>query len=205
MAALGGYESEKEQAIAAIEDYLNSGAWEPAVQKDGVAFKTCPNKAGHSINVFYGSKVINSTVEKIVDFCWNKTSFDIIKQFDPDCLSWACKDIGEQERIVYQLNKLGWPIWDRSFVTIWFIAKRGDSTIIGYTGVVDPDFPEKPKDDVRGHVTFACLHLTPTADGKTFIQRLMHIDPAGSLPSSLVNRLGGRQVVDYINWLEKKV
>ena len=203
--AAEGFADAKAKALTMIDEYLALKEWQNSAVNAGVEFKNTPHLGGHAINVFYGSKLLDASVDRIVDFCWNSTSFEKIKEFDPDCLAWRFVDLAPEDRVVYQLNKLGWPIWDRSFVTNWFITRKDGATIIAYTGIVHPDFPEKPKDDVRGNVTLACLHLTPTADGKTQLQRLMHIDPSGSIPSSLVNRLGGRQIVEYINWLEAQL
>ena len=161
MAASSSYEKERETVISLIEDYLATGAWTSAVVTDGVEFKTTPNKSGHAINVFYGRKTVGASVERILDFSWNNTSLDNIKQFDPDCLDWSFKDTGPQERVVYQRNKIGWPIWDRSFVSLWFVVKRGESTLICYTGITHPDYPESPKSGMLNFFVLFSLFFFP--------------------------------------------
>lgn len=189
-------------ALAQIDYYLTNGAWTEPVSDRGVEFKTCPHRS-HEINVFLGTKTLACSLDKLIAEFWDNVSESGVKAFDPDCLTWQCQQLSPTERCVYQVNKLTWPIWNRSFCTLFFKYERGEQTIIGYTAMEHPDFPEKPKDDVRGKVSFTGNILTPV-DGKVKIQRIMHIDPAGSIPTALINRLGGRQIVDYLLHIESK-
>ena len=203
--ASNDYTEAKTRALGMIDEYLGTEKWDSCSESSGILFKRTKHKEGHPMDVFYGSKILNASIEDIVHFAWHSCMFEKLKQFDDNIVDFQFIDIGEEDRVVYQVSKLPWPLSSRSVVSNWFVHRKEDATILVYTGVTHPDFPDKPSETVRACVNIAAMHLTPTSDGKTRLQRLLHFDPSGSLPAALVNRLGGRQIVDYILWLEKEL
>lgn len=206
--AASDYDKLQATTTELVQSYRNEGECILRDIRAEVEFKIYRHKLGHSINVFGGSKVINSLRPKIVDFIWNNLNHDLVKEYDPDCLRWEAKESGPNKRIVYQLNKLGWPLWPRSFVSLWWKVELEDRTCFYYAATTDSDWPEKPTEDVRGTVTFSVLELIDEGLTQTRVTRLLHLDPAthmGSIPAAIVNMMASRQMVGFLNWLGSKV
>ena len=195
----------KDRALAEVEKYLAADhVWSTVREESaGVTYKSCRHP-GHGMDVFYWGKKIQVSLQTLQDYLWASTK-ESVQEFDPDTLEWEFRTVGEF-RVISQLSKLGWPIWNRSFVTAWFVHRASEQRVIMlYFSVADPEYPEKPKDNVRGTVTFMGEALTQQADGSALFERVMHVDPAGNLPAALVNRLAGREVIGFLNHVEKKL
>jgi hypothetical protein len=203
--AASDYTHLQEQTVALVTWYQNNGECILRDIRAHVEFKIYRPQTPHPFNIFSGAKVINSPRAKIDDFLWNKLSFCKIKEYDPDCIHWDFKPIDPRHRIVHQINKLGWPLWNRSFVSLWWRVELEDRTLFYHAGTTDPSYPESPTGDVRGTVIFSVIELMDIGLTQTRVTRMSHLDPAGSIPSPVVNAAAGRQMVGFINWLETKV
>lgn len=186
-----------------LDELLISALWRGEKIVDNVLCKS-QEHPDHDINIYYGEAVLPHSPEKLSGVWWNRDT-EAMKIASPDILEVEFTDIDEDTRVIYLVKKFPWPMWNRSFVTLWHRYVADDGTIHQIFTVVEHDkYPEQPDKNVRGRCTIGSLSFTPVNDGKiTFVKRIIHADPGGSIPTMIVNSHANKQVVGVIQYLRK--
>jgi hypothetical protein len=95
----------------------------------------------------------------------------------------------EQRYQVYSLTKMPWPLKDRDVLTQRVIARDAQTGAVTITEEAIPDGMPETKGLVRIRRSHNRWTLTPAAEGGTQIELQMLSDPAGPIPSSLINSM----------------
>ena len=102
------------------------------------------------------------------------------------------------DRYQYLLNDFPWPAADRAMVIRNQISQNPDTRVtrISLESAADSQLPEEKRENIpkvkgvkRVVEMKGFFELTPQSDGGTAVVFQLHLDPAGALPSGLVNSL----------------
>jgi hypothetical protein len=164
-----------------------------------LSVKTCP---GSSVNCARAVGPVKGKPEELIEKLWAFRKAEWQKWSD-DVEEWNIIDeVDENTRVVYQVNKLPWPIWNRDAC---FAQAKGEDSGVHYLISFSVEHEKAPRQDqkyVRASVIIGVYAFE--ADGDvTKATRIIHLDPAGNIPSSLVNSKTSSvfQVIEQLNSL----
>eukprot|EP01121_Diplochlamys_sp_Union-15-3_P009955 TRINITY_DN273_c0_g1_i1.p1 TRINITY_DN273_c0_g1~~TRINITY_DN273_c0_g1_i1.p1 ORF type:complete len:205 (+),score=43.29 TRINITY_DN273_c0_g1_i1:70-684(+) len=175
----------KEGLEAAKKFGAEVDGWTQSHDANGVigAWKTI---TGSSISCYRATGTVNAPPEKVIDELWGRREAEW-KKYDDGIQKWEIKEqIDANTRIVYQDNKLGFPLSNRDMVMIQGRFHEGDTYYLVFKSI---DYSGAPatSDKVRATVTISAWIFAPAEAGKTKATRILHVDPAGNIPSMVVN------------------
>jgi hypothetical protein len=122
---------------------------------------------------------------------WNINK-KIVMQDDPDVTDWEVLEEGKGWRIIWQKMKLPFPIWPRDIVYVQTMVDHGDSTYLVMYSTTHPKAPEDPTQFVRSQMHTNVFGFQKRGDGLTDGFKVTQIDPAGSIPTWVVNMFTGK-------------
>eukprot|EP00005_Dracoamoeba_jomungandri_P012086 CAMPEP_0174263864 /NCGR_PEP_ID=MMETSP0439-20130205/20430_1 /TAXON_ID=0 /ORGANISM="Stereomyxa ramosa, Strain Chinc5" /LENGTH=223 /DNA_ID=CAMNT_0015349475 /DNA_START=28 /DNA_END=696 /DNA_ORIENTATION=- len=96
-------------------------------------------------------------------------------------------DFTERAKVVYQVNKVPFPLWNRDTVALWTVFNEDPAYYCVATSCTHPDKPEYPKQYVRNTLVIGMFCFEPSEEGGTKATRIIQIDPQGNIPVSLVS------------------
>mmetsp|Transcript_3105 Transcript_3105/g.10842 ORF Transcript_3105/g.10842 Transcript_3105/m.10842 type:complete len:230 (-) Transcript_3105:55-744(-) len=177
------------------------------------------NIAGHSLQMYRGVKTFPGNPRAVQKSLfamrteslkkWDKT----FKHLEPEYLH-KDDEVEEGEPLLhmdYMISELPWPVWNRDFVIANGVFVSDDKKKVYQAAMSVPDEsypprPPQPKQMVRGHIdlssfVFAAADEDSDIDSSqnTRLERILLVDPKGSLPSWLVNSMAKKQIVDFVN------
>lgn len=171
-----------------LKQLINSFDWQTVKQTDNICTqkKFLPES---KFACFRSFGTVNSTPPKLMDFVWQLYgSSDYIKKHDPEILDYyILETINENSRICYQINNMPWPIWPRD--CIYLQHKYIDNDGIGYIFMYSINTnvnQEQNNKCVRAIIDISAYVFQPY-NGWCKVYRIAHINPAGSIPASVVN------------------
>jgi len=119
--------------------------------------------------------------------------------------TYLVKRVSQNELYYYAEVSLPWPVANRDFVahlTRYENMQTGTITIDG--PAVAGFIPEK-KGTVRISNSMGKWVITPLDDGQVRVEYSLHVDPAGSIPSWLVNMFSGETPLQIFENLRKEL
>jgi len=162
--------------------------------------KTIP---GNSINCFKAVGMVDSTPEKLVDFLWSADE-SRWKTIDDTLVNWRIvEQLDSNHLIITQVNKLPWPLWSRDMVMVRAKFEENGTYYTCLRSVEHPKVPLDTANYVRANVLLSSFVFEPV-NGKTKLTRLLLIDPAGNIPSAVVNT-NAKGSNSVILWLRKNI
>lgn len=171
-----------------LTDLMNEDKWQLVKQEDDIITEKI-NIAGSEIGCYRANAFINYDPEELLQHVWKMyDDSDAVKKNDNSITFYQVVAKPQEDiKISYQVNSLGWPIWPRDMLYLQTIrtAKNNSKWIIMYS-VESEDFPPKPDQCVRANITISAFGFVAENNGCR-IYRLAHVDPAGSIPPSIVN------------------
>lgn len=170
-----------------LNQLLKNDEWEDVNNSNGVNTrrKFLPDS---TYACFRSTGIIDRHLDELVEATWK--TFDNLennRQFDADIDQYQIvKNIDENTRLCYQVNKLPWPLWSRDMVYIQHrLEKNGVVYILMYS--VDTDSVPRYDDKyVRSTINISAYTFEKSNIG-TIINRFVHVEPAGNIPATLVN------------------
>ena len=114
----------------------------------------------------------------------------------PACPEWAdtCKEsyvqqaVSAHEFFIYTLNDLPWPVKDRDVLAHVTWSQTSEGAVVMHSRAVNNKVAVE-KGVVRIELATAQWRFLPLADDSTEASFEIHMDPNGSIPSWLLNRL----------------
>eukprot|EP01090_Pellita_catalonica_P020376 TRINITY_DN7261_c0_g1_i1.p1 TRINITY_DN7261_c0_g1~~TRINITY_DN7261_c0_g1_i1.p1 ORF type:complete len:205 (+),score=44.73 TRINITY_DN7261_c0_g1_i1:52-666(+) len=175
---------EEAKKIAADSDGWNTemgGAGEPAILE-------AKKFEGSDLNCYRVKGTVDRPPKFYADKMWSWKS-DEWKKFATDVEKWEIKKSdGDNDRVLYQINKLPWPIWNRDFGMVMSLREFDGNYILVYKTIESDLTPKDEKNFVRGNVIVS-FYLFEKGDkeGTTKVTRALHVDPAGNIPTKVIN------------------
>ena len=99
------------------------------------------------------------------------------------------KDEGPQDKILYIVLHLPWPVAERDSVFRRSKSTNEKDPSISYSIRALPELLPVKKGKIRVLMINSLWRFTPLADGKTEIYFQQHSNPGGSIPAFIVNQL----------------
>ena len=172
------------ELLALLES--NQG-WEEIGTKDGVRGYQRSTPEGKQLIRSIGT--IPRSVEEIAAFILDNSKK---KSWDGMCIeSRNVKVFNETFKIVYERFSAPWPVSHRDFVFASRKFERPDGAILVGKSI-DAGVPEE-RGVVRGEVITSGFYLKRIDQNTTEMTYLVAVDPKGSLPGFVVNKLGKNQ------------
>jgi len=144
---------------------------------------------GSAINCFLVTSLLGGKPEDLAKKVyswgleeWNAFANDLDK-FD------VVDTFTNEYRVIYQVNKMPWPIWARdSCMLNGYFVENNKHYIISISTVYSK-CPENPTQYVRATVLHSAFIFEQDKDDKNLTRfiRLLQVDPNGSIPNTLVN------------------
>eukprot|EP01124_Arcella_intermedia_P024595 TRINITY_DN417_c0_g1_i1.p1 TRINITY_DN417_c0_g1~~TRINITY_DN417_c0_g1_i1.p1 ORF type:complete len:202 (-),score=12.16 TRINITY_DN417_c0_g1_i1:90-695(-) len=131
------------------------------------------------------------------------------KAYDANMLVWEAKEVHENHKIIYQVNKLTWPVSNRDMAMFQIRHEDNGAFFLFLTsqGVPQDQYPVA-EGAVRCSINISAFIFEPTGEeGKCKFTRLVNVDPAGSIPTMVINWQAGNiynAVADMNKILGKK-
>ncbi|WP_246841189.1 START domain-containing protein [Hahella sp. CCB-MM4] len=171
---------------ASAEIPLESPDWHLDFEKQGIRIftKTQPDS---DFEAFKAEAILDTPITNIMAVMANPSS---CVEWVHGCReSWGFEEQSFSKRFAYSVNDLPWPVKDRDYVLEINTHKDQDTgAIVMNMFAVDNKMPAK---DEYVRVTAQETHyfFYELPDNKTKMVWLQHTEPAGSIPSWLVNAL----------------
>lgn len=160
--------------------------WNLSLDKDNVKIYT-RDYDDSDIKAFKAEALLDAPINNVISVMANPRS--CIEWVHGCTVSYGFDETSFNKRYAYSVNDLPWPVQDRDYVLEINTTSQPDSNQIMME--MHAVSEKKPIDDsyVRTNVAQTIYVFTPTEDNKTHMLWLQHTEPAGALPSWLVNNL----------------
>ncbi|MEX1665537.1 START domain-containing protein [Zhongshania arctica] len=154
---------------------------------------------GSSIRAVRGVTWIDSSLIRIVNLLWDPT---VRPTWDKYCgETYTLESRSAREKFVYVHTELPWPVRDRDMVNSVTWEQAPDTLVVTMRAVATKGFLPRKKDRVRVVQSWSTWTLTPLSGGGVAVEFSAHIDPAGPLPSWLINTLSVESPYDILKRL----
>ena len=123
-----------------------------------------------------------------------------MQSIDPEILQWRIVESGVNHRVVHQRNKMKWPAWNRETIIVQSRVVETDAEwFVTHTIDQHPNVVLDAKNYVQAKVHLNCFGFVG-GNGFSTIHKLTMVDPAGSIPTSVVTKYAGKMVnmLEYI-------
>jgi len=145
--------------------------------------------SSNDVACFKSSGFVNTTMNTLLKFIWNiYDNYNNIKQYDPDISKFdIIENLSENTRICYQVNNLSWPCSPREFIYLQTkIIMNNECYILMYSVDSIKYNQLRDEENVKAYIIVSGFCIKERKTGCE-IHRITHIDPAGSIPLSIVN------------------
>eukprot|EP01088_Endostelium_zonatum_P002996 TRINITY_DN1395_c0_g1_i1.p1 TRINITY_DN1395_c0_g1~~TRINITY_DN1395_c0_g1_i1.p1 ORF type:complete len:207 (-),score=47.14 TRINITY_DN1395_c0_g1_i1:65-685(-) len=188
MSNLAMTDADIQAAVTQAKEYAeNASGWSVVNDKDGAVLDS-KQIAGSDINAFRVKGNVRASPEKLIDLVWSWGESDW-KKWASDIESWQVLETpNENTRIIHQVNKLSWPLWSRDVV---FLCSRqsldNGAKLLVLKSVENSKAPPQKDKYVRANILTSFFLFEPIEGGHSKVTRVLHVDPAGNIPTSVVN------------------
>lgn len=185
--------------LLAITAQSHADEWTLARDKDGIRVYTKP-VAGSALNAVRGVTTVESSLGKLVTMIRDPS---LRPRWDNFCgESYLFKQLSPEEELVYLHSKMPWPVSDRDMVNKVTWRQDPKSLVVTMHSVATRDLLAPVKGRVRVTQAVNDWQLTPLAGGEVEISTTVHLDPAGPLPTWLINSLSIESPYDVLKRLK---
>lgn len=184
----------KEQA----DVLLNESGWRLEIAS-GNTFLESKQTNNFSLPYYRVCSFIDLPRERLVNIVWNATrrsaSID-----DPTIRSLETLVENENYKIKRQTNDMGFLLWTRETLFAQHKFVEDDVTwLVGYS-VLHPSVPLQNDVYVRTSLNMSVYKYTALTPTRTLVQRIVNINPNGSIPASVVKMYSGKLVDAFVRW-----
>jgi len=171
-----------------LKEIMAQADWELIynVNDTTIERKLLPEVAG--IACVKASGIVDANAKELCDFIWNIYETSDLKKYDPEAESYnIIERYDENTRLCRQVNKLPWPLWPREMLYLRSKKVNDNEHWIFMFSVDSDEIPEQTDKYVRARINISAYGFIPINDKQTKVYRVMHLDPAGSIPTSVIN------------------
>jgi hypothetical protein len=185
--------------LLAITAQSHADEWTLARDKGDIRVYTKP-VAGSELNAVRGVTTVESSLSKLVTLIRDPSLRPRWDSFCGD--SYLFEQVSPEEELVYLHSKMPWPVSDRDMVNRVTWHQDPKSLIVTMHSIATRDLLAPVKGRVRVTQAVNDWQLTPLAGGIVEISTTVHLDPAGPLPSWLINSLSIESPYDVLKRLK---
>jgi len=122
------YEQKAFEILSKAKNLLNEFDWTTVSNVNSVLLQQKDFPEVCSTSCFRVSTHVKKPMNELVDNIRLSTE-ESEKQDDPDILEWSVVETGSNYRVIRQVNKMQWPIWDRESVYVENYLREAEDTI----------------------------------------------------------------------------
>ena len=180
-------QTKADEVLERVEREFAASDWTLASDDDGIDLytKTVPESPIQAVKC---TGIVNIKPQVLIDKLFTQ-SFEQWKKLDDALLTReVIETLDENNQLVLQTSHLPWPLWPRELAMLVTRRTRpAGGAVLTLASVQHDKMPEKPKEFVRGNMAFSAFLAVPEGEDKSRLYRIAVLDPAGSLPTALVN------------------
>lgn len=181
-----------QEKLQLLKNLISSDKWLLVKNVDNVTTK---KKFFEDSNIacFSSNGLIKADTNKLSNFVWNVfSSEENMKKYDPNIVKYeVVQNIDDNTRICHQINSLPWPIWPRELVFLQSKVVEPDGTYIYMYSLDTEKVPKQTDKYVRATINISAFAFK-AQQNNTLVYRLGHIDPAGMIPTAIINNYGDK-------------
>ena len=160
--------------------------WQLKTTAEGISVYT-RKVEGSPILEFKSAMIVDAPVAKIIPVFEDEKR---LTSWYYQCIhSELVKDEGPQNKILYIVLHLPWPVTQRDCVFRRSKSTNEKNSSISYSIQALPELLPVKKGKIRVLMINGLWRLTSLPDGKTEIYFQQHVNPGGSIPAFLVNQM----------------
>ena len=160
--------------------------WELSRDQDGIqVYKR--EKYGSSFNEVRSITVIRSSLNRLVYLIKDPTLRPVWDQYCGQV--YVYEKISDEEELVYLNSKMPWPVTDRDMLSRLTLTQDPNSLIVTVRSVATRGILPLHNDRIRVTEATSQWTLIPLGRGLVKISISTHLEPAGPIPSWLINIL----------------
>jgi hypothetical protein len=182
--------------------YAMAGEWVLERDKGGVQVFSKPVD-GSNLNAVRGVTTVESSLNRLVTIL---SKPDLRPSWDKLCgESYLYKSNSASDQFLYVHSKMPWPVSDRDMLlhTVW--EQDPETLVVTMKGSATQGVMPVKTGRVRVIQADQDWILTPLGDGVVEVVSLIHLDPAGPLPSWLINTLSVETPYEALTRIKKLV
>ena len=159
--------------------------WQLRQSREGIPVYT-RKVAGSPILEYKANVIVDAPISKAVALFEDEKQ---IRRWYFQCVrSELVENEGPQKEIIYLILHLPWPVAPRDFVFRRTKSEDPANGTISYSLTALPNRLPMVKGMIRVKSIESVWRFTPLPNGQTEVYFQQHTDPAGSIPSSIVNK-----------------
>eukprot|EP01087_Luapelamoeba_hula_P016862 TRINITY_DN522_c0_g1_i1.p1 TRINITY_DN522_c0_g1~~TRINITY_DN522_c0_g1_i1.p1 ORF type:complete len:205 (-),score=27.54 TRINITY_DN522_c0_g1_i1:101-715(-) len=181
----GAYKQQNAAALARYKALMAEEDWTVSNTADNCVMSS-KAISGEPINMFRATGHLKGRTAKQMSDLIKGFGEKEWKQVDSDVVEWQVVEQIPDGVIIYQQNKLPWPLWHRTTVYSQCYYEEEGKTYVVAISCEHPDKPDEPAKFVRATINISVFEFVDE-EGGCQCTRLVHVNPAGNIPSSVVN------------------
>jgi hypothetical protein len=195
------YEQKAFDILSKAKTLMNQSDWTTVSNENNVLLQKKDFPEVCSTSCFRVSTHIKKPMNGLVDNIRLSTE-ETEKQDDPDVLEWSVIETGSNYRVIRQVNKMQWPIWNREVLYVENYLREAEDTISIVAYSIDHNLvPVQSNQYVRPILHMSVYRFLECTDGKTtHVTKITHMDPGGYIPASVVNMYADRMANTINKW-----
>ena len=163
---------------------LAQNKWDLKTEKDGIKVYSC-EVPGSKIKAIKVTGEFDATPAELAAVVMDvNTATDWVDHLKSSVL---IKRVSPNELYYYAEVSLPWPATNRDFVAHLTARQDPDTKVVLIDGPAVPGYMPEKKGLVRINNSIGKWVITPIGSNRVRVEYSLHVDPAGSLPSWLVN------------------
>lgn len=195
--------SKLEDKIKFLKKILKDKSWHHVAKHNDIMIEK-KHIDGSDLICFRSYSTVNAKPEELYQYVWKiLNDWDTIKIFEKSIISHrVVEHYDDNTRLCHQTNKVPWPLTDRELVYMQHCVTIDE---IPHIIMYSTDIEEIEYDEdryVRAHIHILSYIFEPHDDG-CMIYLVAHLDPAGSIPHSIINAYSSK-TTSLIRFLKKK-
>jgi len=176
--------------------------WDLYSESDGIKAET-KHISGSDIKMIRAQVEIKLPIEKVAEFCWELRE-KLLKKSDSNIGKVVDWEEDKNNRIRETIMQLPWPITSRQSVFLMHRYNDDKGSWIVQKSISNYSKIPVTSDYVRANMTVGIFYFRATDEGHTIFHRLVHVDPNGSVPSTIIN-LGLGKMASLLTFVRKEL
>ncbi len=170
--------------VSGLMPALAQNNWELRTEKEGIKVYSC-EVPGSKIKAIKVTGEFEATPAQLAAVVMDvNTATDWVDHLKSSVL---IKRVSANELYYYAEVSLPWPATNRDFVAHLTATQNPDTKVVVVEGPAVPGYMPEKKGLVRINNSIGKWVITPVGPDRVRVEYSLHVDPAGSLPSWLVN------------------
>jgi hypothetical protein len=165
--------------------FSQDGNWKLIKNDEGIKIYSRPASEESALKELKVTTELNASLSAVVSVLAAKELFP--KWVYGCSVSEILKKTSDLEIYHYQVTDMPWPIEKRDVIIHTLISQDTVTRVVKIACKGIPDYISQNKDCIRIISFKAHWTLTPNANGKVDLVYIMMVDPAGSLPTWIIN------------------